>query len=643
MSVQFGKCTFDSKHVKPEDLDRTRRALASYGPEGESCTYGDNIAVFYRAFQTTKESRDEKQPHITASGCVLVWDGRLDNREVLIRELGDTLTVEQSDVCIVAAAYERWGSDCLAKLVGDWALSLWRPGDRSLILAKDAMGVRQLYYSFDDNQATWSTVLDPLVLFADRCFELDEEYVAGWLVDFPAPHLTPYAGIHSVPPSCIVCLERGKRTIAKYWDFDPGRRICYGCDAEYEDHFRVVFEESVRRRLRADAPVLAELSGGMDSSSIVCMADSIIARGGADTSILETISYYNDSEPNWDERPFFTRVETKRGRTGCHIDLNTHGAFLPLCDVDGFAATPAAARYSSETNQHFLSQMRAIGSRVLLSGIGGDEVLGGNPSPIPELTDLLISGSLTHLPRKLLVWALATRKPVFHLLLSSLRWFWARDSLLTAANRQRLPWIALSLKPPRRNPWDTSRRFGLFWPRPSFQDSLRTLDVLRAQVAGICVCPELPYETRFPYLDRDLLEFLYAIPREQLVRPNQRRSLMRRALVGIVPDEILQRRRKAYAIRDPMRALAKHWTIPTERVREMPSVLLGIVDPAELLEELKHVHQGQAAPIVPLLRTFALDSWLSAILERKLIRNRGAASKRGPHGSSGRARTLAVG
>jgi hypothetical protein len=92
-----------------------------------------------------------------------------------------------------------------------------------------------------------------------------------------------------------------------------------------------------------------------------------------------------------------------------------------------------------------------------------------------------------------------------------------------------------------------------------------------------------------------------------------------------------------------MKALAKHWSMPTEKVREMPCVLLEVVDPVELLEELRQVRQGQAAPIVPLLRTFALDSWLSVVLERELVRHRGAPSQRRPHGSSGQAKALAVG
>src|SRR6266702_6630587 len=83
----------------------------------------------------------------------------------------------------------------------------------------------------------------------------------------------------------------------------------------------MVFAKAVQRSLRSDRPVLAELSGGRDSTSIVCMADSIIARGTAETPRLDTLSMYDDSEPNWNERPYFTKVEEKRGRTGWHIDV----------------------------------------------------------------------------------------------------------------------------------------------------------------------------------------------------------------------------------------------------------------------------------------------------------------------------------
>src|SRR6266699_275968 len=321
MSLQFGRWNFDGKPVDRDHLEKVKPVLAPYGPDDAGSYSKGNISILYHAFHTTKESHRETQPHVTSSGAILTWDGRLDNRADLIRQLGDVVTIGSTDVEIVAAACERW-SDCFAMLVGDWALSIWNPNNRSLILAKDPIGTRHLYYSIDKDQVTWSTILDPLVLFAGKTFALCEEYIAGWFSFFPAAHLTPYVGIHSVPPSSTVLIRTGKHTISRYWDFDPDKKIRYRTDGEYEEHFRAVFAEAVRRRLRSDSPILAELSGGMDSSSIVCMADTISARGTAETPRLDTISYYDDSEPNWNERPYFAKVEEKRGRTGWHVDVS---------------------------------------------------------------------------------------------------------------------------------------------------------------------------------------------------------------------------------------------------------------------------------------------------------------------------------
>ena len=343
MSVQFGRWRFDGA---PPHLDfeaRVDSVLAPYGPDNRNSYHQHGVSILYRAFHTTKESRLEIQPHISPSGAAITWDGRLDNRAELIDRLNTTsLSIESSDLSLVAAAFDRWGTDCFAKLIGDWALSIWNPKERTLILAKDPIGTRHLYYSLDEGQVAWSTILDPLVLFAGRTFALDEEYIAGWFSFFPATHLTPYVGISSVPAAHFVRLERARQTVSKYWEFDPGKTIRYRTDAEYEEHFSTVFSEAIRRRLRCDAPVLAELSGGMDSSSIVCMADTIVARGAAETPRLDTLSYYNDSEPNWNERPYFHKVEQKRGRTGCHIDVSMQDPFKIKWGNNTFAATPAS-------------------------------------------------------------------------------------------------------------------------------------------------------------------------------------------------------------------------------------------------------------------------------------------------------------
>lgn len=381
MSVQFGTWNFEGQPTAPDYVEKVSATLAPYGPDSNESYSKCGVRILYCAFHTTKESRAETQPHISSSGAVITWDGCLDNRADLISELCDSLTVNSTDVAIVAASYEKWGMNCLRKLIGDWALSIWNPRERSVLLAKDPIGTRHLYYSFDNNKVTWSTILDPLVRFADKTFALNEEYIAGWFSLFPAVHLTPCVGIHSVPPASFVLLRPGRRTVSKYWDFDPEKQIRYQTDAEYEDHFRTIFAEAVRRKLRSDTPILAELSGGRDSSSIVCVADTIVARGAADTPRLDTISYFDDAEPNWNERPYFTTVEGKRGRTGWHVNLAVqdpekisalepqpeppHGRFVPAPGYDG--------RTSSEMGICMASQ----GNRVVLSGIGGDEVMGG--------------------------------------------------------------------------------------------------------------------------------------------------------------------------------------------------------------------------------------------------------------------------
>jgi asparagine synthase (glutamine-hydrolysing) len=578
--------------------------------------------MLYHALHTTRESRREIQPDVSRSGCVITWDGRLDNRVELIHQLSTSLSIDSTDVSTVSAAYEQWRADCFAKLIGDWALSIWNPSERSLILAKDPVGTRQLYYSVENDLVTWCTVLDPLVLLAGKAFELDEEYLAGWFSFFPAAHLTPYVGIDSVPPSCFVLLQRERQTIGRCWDFDPNKRIRYRTDAEYEEHFRTVFAKAVQRHLRSDAPVLAELSGGMDSSSIVCMADSLIAGGAAETPRLDTLSYYNDSEPNWNEGPYFTRVEKKRGRTGCHIDVGTHESIHAESDSASFFATPGSGTgRPTRASREFAECMASQGNRIVLSGIGGDEVTGGVPTPTPELMDLLARGRFQALARQLKVWALDKRKPWFHLFLEAARGFFSPPLVGVPKEIQPALWLHPSFVRRHRTALTGyPSRVSLFGSLPSFQENVSALDALRRQLACSPLPSEPAYEKRLPYLDRDLLEFLYAIPREQLVRPGQRRSLMRRALSRIVPEELLNRRRKAFVVRSSMVAISTEWASLTKVTQHMATIALGIVDANAFDAALQRTLHGQEVHVVTIMRTMRIEFWLRRLRDQGIFR-----------------------
>ena len=618
MSVQFGRWNFEGQSSAREYIEQVRATLTPYGPDSDESYSNGGIRILYRAFCTTKESHRETQPHISFSGAVITWDGRLDNRTELINELHDSLTDDSTDLAIVAIAFEKWGSDCFAKLVGDWALSIWDPSNHALILAKDPVGARHLYYSYDNNQVTWSTILDPLIRFADKTFALNEEYIAGWLSIFPASHLTPYVGVHAVPPSSFVFLRSGVHITRKYWDFDPNNKIRYRTDAEYEEHFRTVFATAVRRSLRSNSPILAELSGGRDSSSVVCVADTIIATGGAATPRLDTVSYYDDSEPNWNERPYFTKVEEKRGHRGWHINVGAEekkrgpAPEPPFGSPRGrFIPTPG---YDGRTSSQVRKCLAAQGNRSLLSGIGGDEVMGGVPTPVPELQDLLATAQFTTLAHQLKVWALEKRKPWFHLFWEAARGFFPPALVDVPKYMRPAQWLRSSFVKRHRDAltgYPSRRR--LFGPLPSFQENVSTLDALRRQLARTALPFEPPYEKRYPYLDRGLLEFMFAIPREQLVRPTQRRSLMRRALVGIVPDEILNKKGKAFVARAPMVEIAENFADFVKMAEDMLSSSLGIINPERIFDALNTVRRGEEIPMVTLRRAFGVEGWLKEI------------------------------
>src|SRR5580698_1393748 len=290
MSVQAGIWNFDGRPVDRQHLAQISDSLKQQGPDGESYYVDGSVALLYRPFHTTAESRREKQPYFSHRGFILTWDGRLDNRDELIPKLRGDLDAEPTDVAIVAASFDRWEENCFLRFIGDWAVSVWKPEQRELILAIDYMAIRHIFYYPKQGCVWWASDLAPLVLQSGDKFNLDDDYIAGYFAHDPDAHLTPYREIREVPAGRFIRIRDGKLLVERYWRFSPKSRIRYKTDREYEEHFRHVLRQSVRRRLRSDSSILAELSGGLDSSSIVCMADDILATEAALTPSLDTIS-----------------------------------------------------------------------------------------------------------------------------------------------------------------------------------------------------------------------------------------------------------------------------------------------------------------------------------------------------------------
>ena len=621
MSAQAGIYNFDQSPVDPILLQRMADAIAPYGPDGACQCVRGSLGMVYRAFHTTRESRFETQPYTSRRGHVMTWDGRLDNREELIQLLGHDLTLERTDVAIAADAFDQWGTNGFRRLIGDWAVSIWRPQQHEVIFAVDYMAIRHIFYYLKKGNIWWSTNLASLVLLSGDRFHIDDDYIAGYFANDPDAHLTPYHEISQVPPGRFVRVRDARVTVERYWRFNPKSRVRYKSDAEYEHHFRHVFRQSVRRRLRSDSPILAELSGGLDSSSIVCMADNILAKEATQTPRLDTLSFYDKTEPNGDDWLYFPIVEQKRGRVGAHIDASTLGSSPASFEYDEFMPLPGYVDAGGKLGDERAAVVRDGGYRVVLSGIGGDEFMGGIPNPSAQLADLIVQCKLVSLATQLMAWSLVKRRPWIHLL-----WNAVAELLPPSLGQyfikqaQVEPWIEKRFAKRTRiaiRQLDVDQHFGLWLPT---RRSLIGGVLLMANKLAKCTPRKLALEeARFPYLDQNLIEFILSIPANQLLRAGERRSLARRSLATIVPQEILSRRTKQIGARTPIVALEKNWKDLQTALASPLSSRLGYINRNYFLKTLHEATNGKEIHIVRMLRTISLEFWLRDQVARGLL------------------------
>ena len=622
MSVQAGVWNFDGRPIDPKLIDDLSESLKQQGPDGESRYTDGSVVLLYRPFHTTAESRREKQPFVSRRGFVFTWDGRLDNREVLTAELRSELETRPTDVAIFAAAFDRWETDCFRRIVGDWAVSIWKPQERDLLFAADYMAIRHVFYYLKNDRIWWSTDISPLVLLSGDKFHIDDDYIAGYFAHEPDAHLTPYREILEVPPGQFVRVRNGSASVERYWRFGPKSRIRYNSDGEYEEHFRHVFRQSVRRRLRTDSPVLAELSGGLDSSSIVCMADDILAKDGAQTPLrVDTISYYDKTEPHGDDWIFFQRIEEKRGRVGAHIDASKLGTAPAPLRYTEFDPLPGYLAFGRSLEAERAAVVRDGGYRTVLSGIGGDEFMGGVPNPTAHLADLMVQFKFIKLTQHLMAWSLIKRRPWSHLL-----WDAAMDLLPAALGQYFIkqakvePWIDKGFAKRTKlavHLLDVDEHFG-FW-LPTRRSAIGAVLLMASKLAKRRSSTLALEENRYPFLDQNLIDFILSIPASQLLRPGERRSLMRRSLAGIVPPEILSRRTKATSARTPVVALEKNWDELRIAFDSPVSSNLGYVNHDCFLEQLGASRNGKEIHIVHAMRSISLELWLRDLASRRLI------------------------
>ena len=352
------------------------------GPDGDRRWQGPTASLLYRPLHAEPGSCDRKLLS-TVDGFVLCLDGRIDNWTDL-KEQNYGHDVES----VVLNVYRSKGTAGLSLLVGDFALAIWDPTQQVLLVACDPLGRRPLYTLQRGEYFSWASQARPLLDAWGMMREVDSEYIADYLINNPSSH-SPYLAVEQVHGGDAVVVTPGRIAREKYWSLQPNQTIEYPDDAQYEEHFREIFVEAVRCRLPENTPVFCELSGGVDSSSIVCAADDVCQQREGSRARIRTVSFVFNRSRSADEREYIALVEEQRRLRGLHVSEDD-------CPLLGVLPSSVQPDWPTNTLIFFqryhrtAAEMKASGARVLLNGIGGDQLFWSEPPVVLCLADLLI-------------------------------------------------------------------------------------------------------------------------------------------------------------------------------------------------------------------------------------------------------------
>ena len=292
------------------------------------------VGLGHRLLWTTPESLHERLPMVSASGnTILTADARIDNRDQVITDLGlgDRAPEYITDSDLILATYEKWGDRCPERLLGDFAFVIWDRHQQTLFCARDHFGVKPLYYYYRPGHLfACASEIKGLHCLPKVPRQLNEVQVADYLAGISEDKAaTYYQNILRLPPAHSATISPQGMRLNCYWSLDPTSELRLGSDEEYAAAYREIFTEAVRCRLRSAFPLGSHLSGGLDSSSVTCVARKLSQQ--TNTALWHTFSNIFEDVPQCDERPFINAVLAQRG----YIPHYIHADHLsPLMDLE---------------------------------------------------------------------------------------------------------------------------------------------------------------------------------------------------------------------------------------------------------------------------------------------------------------------
>jgi asparagine synthase (glutamine-hydrolysing) len=555
-----GVLRFDGEPAARRDLERMANALRPHGPDRSDITIDGPAGLIHVLMRMTPEDRFERQPRRGPSGAIFTADLRLDNRDDIAARVG--IPPQEAalwpDSRVAFAAWEKFGDDAWAMLHGPFAIAIWNPRQRELTLARDHLGLASLMYFQTAQFIAFATMPKGLFAMPEIPRDLSEEKMADFLVlNHSDQRSTFFRDVFRVLPAHVMRVgANGKITERRYWSPADVRPIRFKSDQDYADGLRECLDRAVRRQMRSITPIGCFLSGGLDSSSVAALAARALGEKGERLTAFTHVPREGFDGPvprgrYADEKPFVEEIRRMAG----NIDVT----YVRNDEVDDFADLErlfllAEMPIRNPSNLGWMLAIprlaRAQGRRVLLGGQWGNYTISW--SGWSQTVGHLLAGRVVTAFRQ---WSQFYRH--------------SPDSRATAFRKL----FVEPLAPERIADWVHRRRHGsdpawtthspirrdygegmgvearakavghdfLYrWDPDEREKLLIPVDYFGEWQAG-----ELAFhgvETRDPTADMDVLAYCFSVPPEQYLAEDIDRSLIRRAMWGLLPELVLTNR-----------------------------------------------------------------------------------------------------
>jgi len=557
------RMTDSLRHRGPDDegflaVDSTSGKVVSltgidsktYGPRIEEFNRSANLFLGHRRLSVIDLSPLGHQPMSNEDGTLwIVHNGEVYNF-IEIRNKLESFGhhfKSRTDTEVILHAYEEWGTDCLKYFNGMWAFAILDLKRKRMFCSRDRAGVKPFYYLYDGKRFCFASEIKALLQIDDFCAEANERIIADYLLSglLDHTHETFFKNNHQLRPGEYLIAESNGLTIKSYWDIEI-KEIHYPRKEDYAERFYELLADSIRLRLRTDVPIGTCLSGGLDSSSIVCLANKLMFEGNHIDHrwVGERQKTFSScfEDTIYDERRFIESViqHTKAEKNYVFPSADAFFEEMPQLlwhQEEPFGSTSIYAQW----NVMRLAKERGV--TVLLDGQGGDELLAG------------------YLPSFYALFKQTIRQVAIASLIKEVKGFlkhqdWRID--------QFIPRVMAALVPDVFKPlFQHSNPYGFRWVKERFKKKYHRnfskpnrfeneLNNYLYHIFKSAVLPGLLHyedrnsmaysiETRLPFLDYRLVEFVFGLPMEFKIREGVTKTILRKAMEGVLPEEVRNR------------------------------------------------------------------------------------------------------